>query len=99
MVLRAVLKLTRHRACRIAASVPDIEVHAVATAGYRTAVAISPASCCLIFGRYHAVRITATVNVNVIAISAVLNLVQVALARGGPTKLSNERCGREGNDH
>ncbi len=58
IVLRAVLKLTRHRAGRIAASVPDIDIHAVAAARYRSPIAISTALCRLVLWRDHAVRIS-----------------------------------------
>jgi hypothetical protein len=97
--------LARHRACGIATAVSDIEINAVAAAGDGAPVsAVSSISAvssrCLILWRYHPVRITAAVDVKIIAMSAVPNLAQeVALVRRGCAKVSGDCCGCEGDDH
>jgi hypothetical protein len=102
IVLWAVLKSARHRACGIAAAISDIEINAVAAAGYRTSIptTITALSRSLILRGYHAVRVTAAADVKVIPMSAVLNLAQdVALVRRGCAKVSGDSCSCEGDDH
>lgn len=102
IVLWAVLKLAGHRACGIAAAISDIEINAVAAAGYRTSIptTITASSRSLILRGYRAVRVAAAADVKIITMSAVLYLAQdVALVRRGCTKVSGDSCSCEGDDH
>jgi hypothetical protein len=69
-----VLKTPWHRSRRVAAAVSDIEIDAIATARHRTSIC-SVLACSLVLRRDHAVRVAPAVDVDIIAISAILHLV------------------------
>jgi hypothetical protein len=82
IVMRAVLKPSWHRTGWIASAVADIEVNAVPATGHGTPIAILTSPRGLILGRYHAIGIAAAPDIEIVAVSAVLNLAQpVVLAR------------------
>lgn len=95
-MMEPLLEPTRHRSCRIAPSVAAIYVRTVAARNGTSISAVSSLSmisaCGLILRRYHPVRVTAAIDVDVIAVSAVPHLHDrdVALDCGS---FASDRCG------
>jgi hypothetical protein len=99
VILWAVLVSPRHRASRIALSVSDIEINAVAPARYGTPISIPASSRSLILRRDHAVRITTAPNIHIVAVPALLNLHPTGYARQRQAKMSGDCCSCDGKDH
>ena len=74
IVMGPILKTEWHRPRRVAAAVSDIEINAIATARHRTSVC-AVSACSLVLGRDHPIRIASAVDIDIIAIPAILHLL------------------------